>query len=105
MFIPFFSVRSSLSELHNCILTPLLGQHPRQPPGLSYGSAGTSYVYNTIHGALVSKSWASAEIFEWSGNVEILLIVFRLLAKQYKRTFKKHFSLSKQQRKCAMLGQ
>jgi len=43
--------------------------------------------------------------FSKGGNVDILLMVFRLLAKQYKRTFAKHFTLSKPQRKCTILGQ
>jgi len=36
-------------------------------------------------------------------NVDILHMVFRLLAKQCKRTFTKHFTFSKPQRKCVML--
>ena len=39
------------------------------------------------------------------GQRRHLYMVFRLLAKQCKRTFTKHFNLFKPQRNCAMLGQ
>jgi len=41
-------------------------------------------------------SLASAEIFPGGGNVDILLIFFRLLTMQCKWTFTKHITLSAQ---------
>ena len=43
--------------------------------------------------------WASAEIFPWGCNVNVLLIIFRLLTLQCKRMFTKRFTVSTPQRK------
>jgi len=43
--------------------------------------------------------------FSRGGNVDNLLIVFRLVSMQCKRTFTEHFTLSKPQRKCPVLRQ
>jgi len=48
---------------------------------------------------LTTYAWASAEIFPGGGNLDILLIIFKLLTMQCKWTFTKRFTLSTPQRK------
>jgi len=66
-----------------------------------------SRIYEKVNFVMLQKYWRHGrpQKFFQGGNVGILFMVFRLLTKQCKRTFTKHFTLSKPQQKCAMLGQ
>jgi len=89
-----------------CLIWNLLGiatqQHEQQKEQHDYLSLSLIAVHQSL-----LKRWSKAAMsirrnFPEGGNVDILLIVFRVLTLQCKLTFTKRFALSALQRKCPM---